>query len=247
MRNRKTRRRAAAATGIAIVAIGAMASSASAAVRQSSYSVTRIDQSSSVRASLGSSSWNVASSFRYTARRGSNRVVFDYPTRNSFDPFTKGGTNPRYGVLQGVKAQRASQSGNVANSREACGLPGDVPRAERELTVRFYRTSVRAKTVYVEVNGPDALERIDDEDDDGRIECLDQMPSLGTVAPKRVRGDDYSVSFAVPRSKFRKAAKGRKKTLVLRGTARTPLTANGNPVGQTIVKTKLTLRLIGSR
>ena len=73
------------------------------------------------------------------------------------------------------------------------------------------------------------------------------MPSLGTVAPKRVRGGDYSVSFAVPRAKFRKSTKARKKTLVLRGTARTPLTANGNPVGQTIERTKVTLRLIGSR
>lgn len=236
-----------ATTAATLAAVGAVASSASAAVRQSTYSVTKIEQSSSVRASLGAYSWDVAAGFRYTARRGSNRVVFDYPTRKRFDAFTKGGTNPRFGVLQGVRPQRASQSGQVTNSSETCGLPSNVPISERELQVRFYRTSRRAKTVYVEVGGPNALQRIDDERDDVRVECLQRMSNLVTVAPKRPRGDDYSVSVAVPRAKFRKSIKARKKTLVIKGTRRTPLTSNANPVGQLIVTTKVTLRLIGSR
>lgn len=242
-----TTMRSVAATAAALAAIGAVASSASGAIRQSTYTVTKIEQSSTVTAARGSYSWNVKAAFRYTARRGSNKIVFDYPTTDLFDGFTKGGTNPRYGVLQGVRAQRATQSGSVTNSSESCTFPGDVPKAERELTVRFYRTGRRAKTDYVEVEGPNALTRIDAEHDDVRVDCLQQMSSLGTVAPKRTLGDSYDVSFPVPRAKFRKSIRSRKKTLVIRGTKRTGLTSNGSPVGRLVVTTKVTMRLIGSR
>jgi len=238
--------RTAVATAAALATVGAAASGAAGAVKQSTYTVTKITQTSSVTAALGSSSWSTQARFTYTARPGSNRLPFDFPTDMNFDAFTKGGTNPDYGVLQGVFAQKASQAGTVANSSGVCALPADVPQAERELTVRFYRTGTRAKKVYVEVWGPNAIARIQDERDGGRMGCLPWMPSLGTIAPRKTLGDQYQVSFAVPRAKFRRSMKGRK-TLVVKGTKRTPLAANDAPAGELVVTTRVTLRLIGSR
>lgn len=236
--------RAVASTVVA-AAVLAGAATAQAAVRQSTYAVTKIEQTSSLDAALGSSTWSARSSFTYTAPVSANRVAFDYPTRLTFDAFTKGGTNPRYGVLQGVYPQRRAQSGTVTYSQGTCTFPADVPRDESELSVRFFRTGRTARTVYVEVSGPDAIRRIDD--DGARVECLRYMPSLGTASPQIARGDAQEVSFAVPRNRFRKAFTGRRTKLVLSGTARSTITANGNRAGTMTVTTKVTMQLVGSR
>lgn len=246
MSRTRTLTRATTVAGLVLVTAVA-ASTADAAVRQSTYALTRIEQSSTVTAKLNAMTWNVSAQFRYTAPLGANRISFDYPTRLTFDAFTKGGTNPRYGVLQGVYPQRASQAGSVTSSTGTCPFPSSVPREESELQVRFFRTGATAKTVYVEVQGPNAVQRIEDERDDVRVECLQQMASLGTASPARPRGDQHEVSFPVPRATFRKAYAGRPKRLVLSGTTRTGLLANGNPAGQLVVRTKVTMQLVGSR
>lgn len=238
--------RTAAVAAVALAAFGAAATTASAAVRQSTYSVTRIDQTSTLRAALGANTYDVTTTHRYTSRIRANRVRFDFPTTSSFDPFFRGGSNPRYGVLQGIYPQRYSQRGTASNSSETCTWPSSIPRDESEINVRFFRQTTRDRKVYVEVTGPTALRRVGDERD-LRDDCLQRMPTLGTIAPRVTRGDDYQVSFPVARSKFRKADTGRPKTLVLRGVKRTPVSTNGNRVGQTVVRTKVVMKLIGSR
>lgn len=247
MSSRHHRRvRTAAVAAATLAAFGAAATSANAAVRQSTYTVTRIDQSSTLKASLLAHTYDVSTSYRYTARLRSNRVRFDFPTRSSFDPFFRGGSNPRFGVLQGIYPQRYTQRGTVSNGTDTCTFPSSIPKDESELQVRFYRNSTRDRTVAVEVTGPIAVLRVEDERD-LRNDCLQRMPTLGTVAPKNPKGDVYYVSFPVKRTKFRKAYTGRPKTLVLQGVKRTALTANGNRAGVMTVRTRVVMKLIGSR
>jgi hypothetical protein len=240
------RLRTAALAAAALTALGAAATSASAAVRQSTYTVTRIDQTSTLKAALGANTYDVATTYRYTARLRTNRVRFDFPTRSSFDPFFRGGSNPRFGVLQGIYPQRYTQRGTVANSSETCSWPSSIPKDESEINVRFFRKTTRDRKVDVEVTGPTALRRVGDERD-LRDDCLQRMPTLGEIAPRVTRGDDFQVSFPVARTRFRKAYTGRPKTLVLSGVARTPVSANGNRVGLTVVRTRVVMKLIGSR
>ncbi len=231
----------------ALCVTAATSAVAEGAVRQSVYTVTSISQTSRVQATAGAYSWSNGAALTYRARPGANLVRFDFPTRSSFDPFFRGGRNPAFGVLE-VKAARIRQTGGVVATGVACPFARVAPVKERDFRVRFFRTSRTAKKVLVEVMDQDAAVRVDTEARSGRLRAAGcQMPSLGSQGPARPRGDDYRTSFAIPRSRFRQATGRRTRTLVLKGTKRTPVTSNAGVVGTLTVKTTVKMRLIRSR
>lgn len=237
---------AALCAAAAVSAVSATA--AQAAVKQSVYTVTEITQTSNVQAGFGTYAWNNGATLRYTAAPGSNLVRFDFPTESNFDPFFKGGSNPDYGVLE-TKAKAITQTGGVVQNGVPCAFAAAAPADERGFRVRFYRTSKTARTVLVEVMDQDAAVRVDTESRSGRLRAAGcgSMPSLGSQAPPRSRGDDYRTSFAVPRAKFRKATGARPVTLVLKGVKRSAVTSNPGVVGTLTVTTTVKLRLVRSR
>lgn len=227
----------------------ASATAAQAAVTQSVYTVTEITQTSSVQAALGTSySWDNAATLRYRASPGRNLVVFDFPTRSNFDPFTRGGTDPRNGILQ-AKAASVAQTGGVVQNGLRCAFTPVVPAAERDFRMQFFRASKTAKTVLVQVIDQTAVLRADEEKRSGRLSAAgcDRMPGLGTEDRVRSLGDDSSVSFAVPRSKFRKATGARPVNLVLKGTRTIGITSNPGVIGSMTVTTTVKMRLIRSK
>ena len=224
------------------------ATAAQAAVTQSVYTVTEITQTSNVEAGFGTYSWSNGATLRYTAAPGSNLVRFDFPTDASFDPFFRGGANPRYGVLQ-TKARSITQTGAVVQNGVSCAFAPAAPPDERKFRVRFYRTSKTAKNVLVEVMDQDAAVRVDTESRSGRMRAAGcgSMPSLGSQSPARSLGDDYRTSFSVPRATFRTATGRRPVVLVLKGTKRSQVSSNPGVVGTLTVTTTVKLRLVRAR
>jgi len=139
-----------------------------------------------------------------------NLVRFDFPTKSSFDPFFRGGKNPRCGVLE-VRARSVSQTGYAVQDGVRCAFARVAPAKERDFRVQFHRTSRTAKKVRVQVMDQDAALRVDAEKRSGRLRAAGcgQMPSIGSEPIRRPFGDDYRTSFTVPRAKFRKATRAR--------------------------------------
>ena len=232
----------------AAAVLAASAAAAQGAVTQSVYTVTEITQTSRVQAGFGGYSWDNGTTLTYRAAPGRNLVRFDFPTRSTFDPFFRGGSNPRYGILQ-VKAASITQSGGVVENGVRCAFTPVVPADERDFRMQFYRESRTSKTVRVQVFDQDASLRVDDESRSGRLRAAGcaRMPSLGSDPLGRSYGDDYRTSFAVPRGVFRKAKGTRPVNLVLRGTAKSQSTSNPGPIGTLTTTTTVKMRLISSR
>ena len=232
-------------TTAVLVAMGATAVGAEgAAVRSSTYSITEIQQSSSLQTANGTATYVAKANFRYRVPRGRVRVRFDFPARGSMDSFISGGSNPRFGVLQGVDPQVATQEGTVTHQGRVCHFRPTVPLDERELVVDFNRTAAgNPRFVYPNVEGPNALSRLVEEVRFFDTNVCNVRADVTTVSPPKSQGFE---SFRAPRRMLRKEFRGRRTKVVLRGTTRTPLQVS-SPAGSIVMTTKITMRLVASR
>ncbi|MGI9539709.1 MAG: hypothetical protein ACR2N6_06125, partial [Miltoncostaeaceae bacterium] len=205
----------------------------------------------SVRAATGTATYASNASFRYRARIGRVRVRFDFPaSRRSgkLDPVVSGGTNPRFGVLQGVSAQVATQRGTITHNGGVCTFRPTVPRDERELNVDFNRTANgNPRFVYPVVRGPNALVRLGEEIPFFDRNVCNARSDVTTVSPPKSKGFEEWEWIRYPRKKLRKAFRGKRTKVVLRGTTRTPVQVVPNRAGSVVVTTRITMRLVASR
>ncbi|MEZ5100717.1 MAG: hypothetical protein R3C15_13145 [Thermoleophilia bacterium] len=243
------RRRRLLTLTLGLAALAALAPAAGAAVKSSTYALVAISQTSSVVATNGTATYQAKATFVYTAKPGKARLRIDFPAKGgNADGFIAGGTNPRYGVLQGVFAQQATQSGTVTHEDRSCQFrSGEVPKEERELNVTFRRTSAgNPRFVYPVVLGPNALERLYEEIGFFDRNQCNVRRDLVPVRPASPSGFETEVSFPVKRSKLRLAFAGKPRTIVLRGTTTTPIDVVPNRAGELTVTTRITLRLVAS-
>jgi hypothetical protein len=245
------RRRQALHLAVAAVAVGALAASAHAAVKSSTYSVTEITQRSSVSANTSTVAYQATADWRFTAPVNRYRFRVDFPAKGgNTDPFI-GRNAAASGQLISVFAHTATQSGSVTHNGNTCAFrgPAVTDRDERELRVFIARTAPRGnpRFVYPTVEGPNALERLRDEIGFFDRNRCNPRRDLVAVRPATPAGIEHEVAFRTARNPLRKAFTGTRTKVVLRGTTTTPVALSGTVVGSMTVTTRITLRLVGSK
>jgi hypothetical protein len=245
-------RRTAAMIAAAAASAGVLAASAQAAtVKSSTWSVTEITQSSSVSATTTTVTYQATANWRFTAPVNRYRFRVDFPAKGgNTDPFV-GRNASAAGQLTGLAAQTATQTGSVTHNGTTCAFrgPAVTDPDEREIRVFIARTAPRGnpKFVYPTVEGPNALERLQDEIGFFDRNLCNPRRDLVPVRPATPAGLEHEVAFRTGRNALRKAFAGTRTKLVLKGTTTTPVALSGTVVGSMTVTTRITLRLVGSR
>ncbi|HET6691920.1 MAG TPA: hypothetical protein VFG74_13770 [Miltoncostaeaceae bacterium] len=235
----------------ATAAAGVLATSAQAAVKSSTYSLTKVTQTSSVSATTPSVTYQAKASWRFTAPVNRYRFRVDFPAKGgNTDPFF-GRNAAASGQLIDVFAQSATQSGSVTHNGNTCAFrgPAVTDRDEREVRVFIARTQPggNPRFAYPTVEGPNALERLYDEIGFMDRNQCNPRRDVVPVRPATPPGLESELAFKVNRNTLRKAFTGKRKTVVLKGTTKTPVALSGTTIGSMTVTTTLTLKLVGSR
>jgi hypothetical protein len=236
---------------VAAAALGALAASAQAAVKSSTYSVTEIQQSSSVSATTPTVSYQATANWRFAAPVNRYRFRVDFPAKGgNTDPFI-GRNAAASGQLVDVTAQSATQSGSVTHNGNTCAFrgPAVTDPDERELRVFIARTAPRGnpRYAYPTVEGPNALERLYDEIGFFDRNLCNPRRDVIPVRPATPPGLESELAFRVNRNTLRREFTGTRTKVVLKGTTTTPVSLSGTVIGSMSVTTKMTLRLVASR
>ncbi len=237
-----------AAVAAAAVAAGALATTAQAA--SSTYSVTEIRQTSSLSATTPSVTYQSRATFRFTAPVGRHRFRVDFPARGGNTDAFFGRNAAASGQLIDIAAQTATQSGSVTHNGNTCTFRGPVVTDpdEREMRVFMARTAPRGnpRFVYPTVEGPNALERIQDEIGFMDRNRCNPRRDIVAVRPAQPAGLENELTIRINRNSLRRQFTGNRTKVVLKGTTTTPIALSDTPIGSMTVTTRITLRLVAS-